>query len=169
MMLPEDMRFWVGPEHLVRFLIEVIGGLDLVRLRALGRPGKGRPGYDPGMLAVLLIYAYCLGVRSSREIEERCRTDAGFRVATGNRVPDHATICRFRARAAGAGGPLEDLFGQVLFVLAAAGLGRLGVISVDGSKIWADASRQANRTEEGLRKLARKILDEAARADGEDC
>src|ERR1700689_4946239 len=64
-----------------------------------------------------------------------------------------ATLCRIIRRSAG----------------SAAGLGRLEVISVDGSKIWADASRQANRTEEGLRKLARKILDEAARADGEGC
>jgi hypothetical protein len=121
------------------------------------------------MLAVLVLYAYCQGVRSSRRIEGRCRTDAAFRVATGNAVPDHSTICRFRGATAAGGGPLEDLFTRVLFVLAAAGLGRLEVISVDGSKIWADASRQANRTEEGLRKLARKILDEAARADGEGC
>jgi transposase len=169
MMLPEDMRLWVGKDHLVWFIIDVVGGLDLTALRALGRPGKGRPGYDPAMLAVLLIYAYLQAERSSRKIEERCRTDAAFRVATGNRVPDHSTICRFRAAAAREGGPLEELFARVLFVLASAGLGRLGVISVDGSKIWADASRQANRTEDGLRKLARKILDDAARADGEDC
>jgi transposase len=169
MMLPEDMRLWVGRDHLVWFLIDVAGGLDVTSLEALGRPGKGRPGYDPRMLAVLLLLAYCQGLRSSRKIEERCRTDAAFRVATGNLVPDNATICRFRAAAAQAGGPLEDLFARVLFVLAAAGLGRLDVICVDGSKIWADASKQANRTEDGLRKLARKILDEAARADGEGC
>jgi transposase len=169
MMLPEDMRLWVERDHFVWFLIEVIDGLDASVLEGLGRPGKGRPGYHPRMLAVLLIYAYCQGVRSSRKIEQRCRTDAAFRVATGNTVPDHSTICRFRAAAAAAGGPLEDLFTQVLFVLAAAGLGRLDVIAVDGSKIWADASKQANRTEEGLRKLARKILDEAARADGDGC
>ena len=169
MMLPEDMRLWVGRDHFVWFLIDVIGGLDATALEAAGRPGKGRPGYDPRMLAVLLVYAYCQGVRSSRKIEERCRTDAAFRVATGNLVPDHSTICRFRAAAACPGGPLEDLFTQVLFVLAAAGLGRLDVISVDGSKIWANASKEANRTEAGLRKLARKILEEAARADGEGC
>jgi len=169
MMLPEDMRLWVGPDHLVWFVIEVIEGLDSAALESLGKPGKGRPGYDPRMLAVLLIYAYLQAERSSRRIEERCRTDAAFRIATGNRVPDHSTICRFRAAAARPGGPLEDLFIQVLFVLASAGLGRLDVISVDGSKIWANASKEANRTEEGLRKLARKILDDAARADGEGC
>lgn len=169
MMLPEDMRLWVDQDHLVWFVIDVIEGLDTTALEAHCSPGKGRPGYDPRMLAVLLIYAYLQAERSSRKIEERCRTDAAFRVATGNMVPDHSTICRFRAAAAGEGGSLEDLFTRVLFVLAAAGLGRLGVISVDGSKIWADASKQANRTEAGLRKLARKILDEAARADGEGC
>jgi transposase len=169
MMLPEDMRLWIDKDHLVWFVIDVVGGLDASALQALGRPGKGRPGYDPRMLAVLLIYAYTQAERSSRRIEGRCRTDAAFRIATGNRVPDHSTICRFRAAASYPGGPLEDLFTRVLFVLAAAGLGRLDVISVDGSKIWASASKAANRTEQGLRKLARKILDEAARADGDGC
>ncbi len=169
MMLPEDMRLWVGRDHLVWFVIDVVDGLDTAALEGLGKPGRGRPGYDPRMLAVLLVYAYLQGVRSSRRIEERCRTDAAFRVATGNQVPDHATIARFRAAAAGDGGPLEDLFLQVLFVLAASGLGRLDVVSVDGSKVWANASKQANRTEGGLRKLARKVLDDAARADGQGC
>ena len=169
MMLPEDMRLWVGKDHLVWFVIDVAGGLNTTPLEAMGTPGKGRPGYDPRMLAVLLIYSYLQAERSSRRIEERCRTDAAFRVATGNRIPDHATICRFRAAAAVPGGPLEDLFMKVLFVLAAAGPGRLDVVSVDGPEIWANASKQANRTEAGLRRLARKILDDAARADGEDC
>jgi transposase len=169
MMLPEDMRLWVGKDHLVWFVIDVIEGLDTAGLEGLGKPGRGRPGYDPRMLAVLLVYAYLQGVRSSRRIEERCRTDAAFRVATGNQVPDHATVARFRSAAAGEGGPLEDLFLQVLFVLAAAGLGRLDVVSVDGPEIWANASKQANRTEGGLRKLARKVLDDAARCDGEGC
>jgi transposase len=169
MMLAEDMRLWVGKDHLAWFIIDVIDGLDTTALEAHCSPGKGRPGYHPRMLAVLLIYAYLQAERSSRKIEERCRTDAAFRIATGNRIPDHSTICRFRSHAACPGGPLEDLFTRVLFVLAAAGLGRLDVISVDGSKIWADASKDANRTEAGLRKLARKILDEAARADGHGC
>src|ERR1700733_11517794 len=169
MMMPEDMRLWVDQDHLVWFVIDVTRALDTTALQARCSPGKGRPGYDPRMLAVLLIYAYLQAERSSRRIEERCRTAAAFRVATGNRVPDHTTICRFRTAVAGPGGPLEDLFTRVLFVLAVAGLGRLDVISVDGSKIWANASKEANRTEDGLRKLARAILEQAARADGEGC
>jgi transposase len=168
MMLPENMSDWVDKDHLVWFVIDVFEHLDTTALESLAVPGKGRPGYDPRMLAVLLVYSYLQGERSSRRIEQRCRTDAAFRVATGNQVPDHCTIARFRAAAA-LSGALEDLFFGVLFVLAAAGLGRLDVVGVDGSKIWADASKGKNRTEEGLRKLARKIVRDAARADGEDC
>ncbi len=103
MMLPENMRDWVGKDHLVWFVIDVIEGLDTAGLEGLGKPGRGRPGYDPRMLAVLLVYAYLQGERSSRRIEERCRTDAAFRVATGNLVPDHSTIARFRAAGGGRG------------------------------------------------------------------
>ena len=168
MFLPLDMQSWVPRDHFVWFLVDVAGQLDTSALQAGTSPGRGRPGYDPQMLATLVMYAMSCGVRSSREIEGRTRTDAGFRIASGNQFPDHSTLCRFRRRTGGEDGPLEDLFTQVLYVCAAAGLGRLRVISVDGSKIWADAAKEANRTLQGLRKLARKVLEEAAAADG-DC
>src|SRR5271166_5507528 len=170
MFLPLDMRSWVPEDHFAWFLVEVAGQLDTSALEGGTSPGKGRPGYDPQMLATLVMYAMSCGVRSSREIEDRARTDAGFRVASAGQFPDHSTLCRFRQRTGGEDGPLEDLFTQVLYVCAVAGLGRLRVISVDGSKIWADASKEANRTLEGLRKLSRKVLEEAAAADGDcDC
>ena len=170
MFLPLDMRSWVPEDHFVWFLVEVAGQLDTSALEAGTSPGKGRPGYDPRMLATLVMYAMSCGVRSSREIEDRTRTDAGFRIASAGQFPDHSTLCRFRRRTGGEDGPLEDLFTQVLYVCAVAGLGRLRVISVDGSKIWADAAKEANRTLEGLRKLSRKVLEEAAAADGDcDC
>jgi len=170
MFLPLDMRSWVPEDHFVWFLVDVAAQLDTSALEAGTSPGKGRPGYDPGMLATLVMYAMSCGVRSSREIEDRSRTDACFRIAAANQSPDHSTLCRFRQRTGAEDGPLEELFTQVLYVCAAAGLGRLRVISVDGSKIWADASKEANRTLEGLRKLSRKVLEEAAAADGEcDC
>src|SRR5208282_3504630 len=168
MFLPLDMQSWVPKDHFVWFLVDVVRQLDSSALQAGTSPGRGRPGYDPQMLAALVMYAMSCGVRSSREIEDRARTDAGFRVASGNQFPDHSTLCRFRQRTGGEDGPLEDLFTQVLYVCAVAGLGRLRVISAAGSKIWADASKEANRTLEGLRKLSRKVLEEAAAADG-DC
>jgi transposase len=170
MFLPLDMRSWVPVDHFVWFLVDVVAQLDTAALEAGTSPGKGRPGYDPRMLATLVMYAMSCGVRSSREIEDRTRTDACFRIAAANQSPDYSTLCRFRQRTGGEDGPLEDLFTQVLYVCAAAGLGRLRVISVDGSKIWADASKEANRTLEGLRKLSRRMLEEAAAADGDcDC
>ena len=168
MFLPLSMRSWVPEDHFVWFLVDVVDQLDISALESGTSPGKGRPGYDPRMLVTLVMYAMSCGVRSSREIEDRTRTDAGFRVASGNQFPDHSTLCRFRQRTGGEDGPLEELFTQVLYVCAVAGLGRLRVISVDGSKIWADASKEANRTLEGLRKLSRKVMEEAAAADG-DC
>src|SRR5271165_25141 len=168
MFLPLDMRSWVPEDHFAWFLVEVAGQLDTSALEGGTSPGKGRPGYDPQMLATLVMYAMSCGVRSSREIEDRARTDAGFRVASAGQFPDHSTLCRFRQRTGGEDGPLEDLFTQVLYVCAVAGLGRLRVISVDGSKIWADASKEANRTLQGLRKLSRKVLEEAAAAGGGD-
>jgi len=168
MFLPLDMQEWVPRDHFVWFLIDVAGQLDTSAVEAGTSPGKGRPGYDPRMLVTLLMYAMSCGERSSRQIEDRTRVDAAFRIASGNQFPDHSTLCRFRQRTGGEDGPLEDLFTRVLYVCAVAGLGRLRVIAVDGSKIWADASKEANRTLEGLRKLSRKVMEEAAAADG-DC
>jgi transposase len=167
MFLPLDMKEWVPRDHFVWFLIDVAGQLDISAVEAGTSPGKGRPGYDPRMLVTLVMYAMSCGERSSRQIEDRTRVDAAFRIASGNQFPDHSTLCRFRQRTGRADGPLEDLFTQVLYVCAVAGLGRLRVISVDGSKVWADASKEANRTLAGLRKLSRQVLQEAAAADGE--
>jgi transposase len=167
MFLPLDMQEWVPRDHFVWFLIDVAGQLDISAVEAGTSPGKGRPGYDPRMLVTLVMYAMSCGERSSRQIEDRTRVDAAFRIASGNQFPDHSTLCRFRQRTGGEDGPLEDLFTQVLYVCAVAGLGRLRVISVDGSKVWADAAKEANRTLAGLRKLSRQVLQEAAAADGE--
>ena len=117
------------------------------------------------MLLTLLAYAYCSGVLSTRAIEDRCRVDATFRLACAGLVPDHSTISRFRQRACGGGGLMEDVFYAVLRVCAAAGLGRLAVVAVDGVKIGANASKEANRTEAGLRKLAAAIMAGAAAAE----
>ena len=120
------------------------------------------------MLLTLLTYSYLRGVLSSRAIEDRCRYDVTFRVACGKHVPDHTTIARFRRRACAQDGLMEELFYAVLRVCAAAGLGRLTVIAGDGVKIGANASKEANRTEAGLRKLAATIMAQAAGAEEQD-
>ena len=120
MFLPLDMQSWVSKDHFVWFLVDVAGQLDTSALEAGTSPGGA--GHDPQMLATLVMYAMSCGVRSSREIEDHTRVDAGFRVASGNQFPDHSTLCRFRQRTGGEDGPLEDLFTQVLYVCAVAGV-----------------------------------------------
>jgi transposase len=106
------------------------------------RGGVGAAGYDPRMLLGLLIYAYCHGVRSSRQVERLCHTDIAFRVLCAQDVPDHATLARFRAQHKGA---FADLFSQVLMIAGRAGLARFGTVAIDGTKIAANASIDANR------------------------
>jgi transposase len=167
-LLPPDMREWLPAGHLAWFVIDAVGALGLSRFEARVTPAgswAGRAAYDPGMLLALLVYGYATGVRSSRRIERACGEDVAFRVICAQDVPDHATIARFRREHFAGPGVVEDLFAQVLVLAARAGLGKLGLIAVDGTKIAASASKGANRTEAGLRALARQVLEEAEAVD----
>src|SRR4051794_848006 len=94
-LLPVSMRDWVGEDHLAWFVIDVVGELETRAVHRRRGGALGRPPYDPEMLCALVLYAYCCGMRSSRRIEDACRTDAAFRVICGGLEPDHATIARF--------------------------------------------------------------------------
>jgi len=120
------------------------------------------------MLLTVWMYAYLRGVLSTRAVEDRCRYDATFRVACGRLVPDHTTFSRFRQHLFAQQGLAEDLFYQVLQVCAAAGLGRLSVVAGDGVKIAANASKEASRTEAGLRKLAGQVMAGARKAAADE-
>jgi transposase len=164
------MYDWVPKSHFVWLVIDTVEQLVTpgVAARLAGgerKSARGRPGYDPGMLLALLVYSYCSGVLSSRAIEARCRVDATFRLVCAGLVPDHVTIARFRRRVSADAGLMEELFYAVLGVCAAAGLGRLAIVAGDGVKIGASASKEANRTEAGLRRLAAQIVAEAAGAE----
>jgi hypothetical protein len=111
------------------------------------------------MMVGLIVYAYAIGERSSRRIERRCREDVAFRVIAANQAPDHATIARFRVRHERA---LSELFGQVLGLCADAGMVRVGVVAVDGTKVHANASERTTRDYE---QIAREILEHAAEVD----
>jgi transposase len=168
-LLPVNMLDWVPEDHVVRLVIGTVEELAspelIARLVPATRSRKGRRRYDPVMLLALLVYSYLRGVLTTRAIEDRCRYDVTFRVACGRHVPDHVTVSRFRKRAFAQAGLVEDLFYRVLFTCAAAGLGRLTVVACDGVKIVANASKEANRTEAGLEKLAGQILAAAAAAE----
>jgi transposase len=166
MLLPASVADWVPEGHLARFVVGVVEQLDLDAFYAVYRAdGSGRPAHDPAMMVALVLYNYAVGVRSSRAIERRCVEDVACRFVAANRAPDHVTINRFRSRFAPA---LSALFGEVLALCARAGMIRVGTVAVDSTKLAADASLGANRTYEGLRAEAQRILEEAAAVDAKE-
>ena len=114
------------------------------------------------MMLALLIYAYSNKVRSSRKIEQLCRRDAGFRLIVGDAVPDHSVIARFRRRHAA---DMQALFVEVLKLCREAGLLRLGVVALDGTKIKANAALDANRTDRSLAEEVAAMFAEAEAVD----
>lgn len=163
LLLPPDLREWLPAGHLARFVIETVGQLDLAAVYGYYRQdGHGRPAHDPAMMVGLVLYAYSIGVTSSRAIERRCVDDVAFRVITANQRPDHATVARFLVRHRGA---LQELFFQVLALCKRAGMVRVGTVAVDSTKLAANASAGQNRTLEGLRGEAARIIDEAIETD----
>jgi transposase len=163
-LLPPDMREWLAEDHPVWLVIKVVEGhLDTSAFHARRRTGgAGTAGYDPDMLVTLLVWAYAHGVASSRRIEALCGTDVAFRVICAGNAPDHVTIARFRGAFPGV---VESLFTEVLVLCAKLGMGKLGTVALDGTKIAADASKAANRTGEALRKLAAERAAEHAATD----
>ena len=173
-LLPPDMREWLPQEHPVWVLLDAVEQFDLTRFENAYRlDGRSRPPYDPAMMVALLLWAYAHGERSSRAIEAACVDRVPFRVIVGGLRIDHSTICRFRAQHEQA---LAELHVQVLALLGRAGMVRLGRLSLDGTKIAADAAWSANRTADQLtdqieqlqawlRAQVRDMLAEAAAAD----
>lgn len=166
LLLPPDLREWLPSGHLARFVIETVDRLDLAAVYGYYRwDGHGRPAHDPSMMVALVLYAYAVGVTSSRAIERRCVDDVAFRVISADRQPDHSTIARFLVRHRE---PLQDLFFQVLALCRRAGMVRVGTVAVDSTKLAASASPAQNRTLEGLEAEARRIIEEAIETDARE-
>ena len=172
-LLPENPRTWLPEDHLVFFLDDVVDRLDLSPITQPYEVEKrGYPPYHPVMMVKVLLYAYCTGVFSSRRIMRRLHEDGAFRVISGNNQPDFRTICEFRRRHLPA---LEGLFTQVLRLCMEANLVRLGHVSIDGTKVKANASRHKamsyKRMREEIERLSgevRSMLEEAERVDEEE-
>jgi transposase len=162
-LMPVSLRDWLPDDDLAWVVLDAVAEMDLDPIYARYRAdGWGAPAFEPAMMTALLLYAYATGERSSRRIEARCRRDIACRVITANQTPDHATIARFRADHEAA---LGQLFTEVLRLCGAAGLGRLGLVAIDGTKLAADASRDANRGAAALDAEIARILAEAAAVD----
>jgi transposase len=165
-LLPPDMRQWLPAGHPAWLVIEAVRLLDTSVFHARRRTGgAGAAGYDPDMMVTLLVWAYANGITSSRRIERLCQQDVAFRVICAGHVPDHVTVARFRQQFAETA---VVLFAQVLVLCARLGMGQVGTVALDGTKIAGNASAGANRTEEGLRKLAADLAARHAAADAEE-
>jgi transposase len=165
-LLPPDMREWLAEDHLAWLVLAVVAELDTSAFHA--RPGRswaGRARFDPDMMLALLVYAYANQVLSSRRIEALCAVDVAFRVICAGDAPDHATLARFRRKNLAA---FEDLFAQVLVLCAKAGMARVGTVAIDGTKVAANASGDANRSEDWLRAQAADLAAAAEATDADE-
>lgn len=162
-LLPPDIREWLPADHEVWALLEAAELLDFSAFVARRRPdGWGRAAYHPAMMALLLLYAYAVGERSSRQIERRCRQDVAFRVLCANQTPDHATIARFRTDHEA---ELLGLHVQVVSLCAAAGMVSVGLVALDSTKMAADASTKALRRHATITAELEAMYAEAAATD----
>jgi transposase len=152
-LLPPSVRDVLGAGHLCFFVRGVVARLDLQALRS-EYAEEGGPAYAPELLVAVWLYAYALGVTSSRRLEQRLREDLAFRYLAGGAAPDHWTLNAFRRRH---GRGLNDLFTRVVELARASGLGRLGHVAIDSTRIAANASRNRLDTEQALRDARARI------------
>ena len=168
-LLPPSVQEWLPQGHLSRYVVEVVEGLELGDLER-AYAGKGSAAYHPALLLSLLIYGYATGCFSSRKIERATYDSLAFRYIACNRHPDHATLANFRKRF---GKEFEAVFVEVLQVARENQLSRFGTVSLDGTKIHANASRHsalsyghAEAIEAHLKAEVQELLALAEEADG---
>src|SRR4051795_10672338 len=165
-LLPVDMMDWLPAGDIVHLIVDAVGLMDLSGFEAAYKVGKaGQAPFAPRVLLALLIYAYAHGTRSSRAIERLCGRDAGFRFIVGDAVPDHTVIARFRRRHVDR---MRAVFLAVLELCREAGLVRLGLVALDGTKVKADAALDANRTARRLEAEIARMLAEAEAVDARE-
>jgi transposase len=173
LLLPPSLRDWLPDDHLVYFVSDLVDQLDLSAIVApYEDEPRGQPPYHPVMLTKVLVYAYCVGVFSSRKIERRLGEDVAFRLLAAGNQPDFRTISDFRKQHLPA---LRGLFEQVLHLALTAGALRLGRVALDSTKIKANASKHKamsyGRMPEKMRQLkaeVHQLLTQADAADAED-
>ena len=172
-LLPPSVHDFVlagHPAHLVRDVVRE--SLDLSAILSVYGEQRGQPPYHPAMMVALLLYAYSVGVYSSRRIAKACEERVAFMAVTGMQRPDFRTISDFRKRHLGA---LAGLFAQVLRLCRRAGLVKLGHVALDGTKIKANASKHKAmsygrmvKAEARLEGEIKSWFDQAAAADAAD-
>ena len=171
MLLPPDLRDWVADDDMVHFVITAVEGMRLTTLKVNHR-GTGSEQFPPRMMLALLIYCYANGIFSSRRIERATYRDVAVRYLTADTHPDHDTICTFRRENFEA---MAEAFLQVLQLARELGVLKVGTVSVDGTHIKANASKDKNvrydragELEQQLRNDIQELFDKAEQADQQD-
>lgn len=173
-LLPPSIQDWLPEEHLARFIADVADQLDLSSIYAAyaRKDGRGMAAYHPLMMTRVLLYAYAIGIRSSRAIEKATHDDVAFRYLSADQHPDHDTIANFRQQHLEA---LGKLFVQALQLCRRAGLVKLGRLAIDGTKVQAQASKRASmrlktirEEEQRLETVVKELLERAAKTDAEE-
>ena len=170
-LLPPSPREWLPDGHLALFLLDLVDELDLSEIEEAiqAKDARGTRPYSPRMMVALLLYAYAVGVFSSRKIERATYEDVAFRVIVAEQHPDHWTINQFRSRHRKA---FKGLFVQVAQLCMQMGMVKLGALALDGSKVQASASKHKamsyGRMKQELARLEREIEELVARAEAAD-
>jgi len=160
-LLPPSLREWLPSDHLANFISDVVDTLDLSEVTdAYDNSQGGQAPFHPVLMTKLLLYAYCVGVPSSRRIEKSTYEVIPFRVLSANQYPDHDTIAEFRKRHLVA---LSRIFLQVLLLCQKAGLVKLGHVALDGTKVKANASKHKAMSYEHMQKKTDELAAEIAR------
>jgi len=162
LLLPPDLHDWLPEGHLALFISDIVDELDLSAIVSVYEKGdgRGRPPYHPLMMVKLLVYGYCIGKKSSRKLEKATYEDIAFRVLACNQHPDHDSISGFRKRHLQ---ELAGLFKQILQMCERAGLVKLGVVAIDGSKVRANASKRKAMSYDRMCEKEKQLEAEIAR------
>jgi transposase len=170
-LMPPSVDDWVPENHLARFVVDIVARLDLSSIQN-AYAGRGSDAYPPNVMAALLFYAYATGVFSSRKIERATYDSVAFRYIAVNTHPDHDTIASFRKRFLK---ELKALFTQTLVIAHEMGVLKLGAVSLDGTKVKANASKHhalswdyARKLEKQLKEEVKELLRKAQKADKND-
>ncbi len=173
LLLPPSLREWLPENHLAYFVSDVVDHLDLSAMDAVyGEEKRGQPPYDPQMMTKLLLYGYCVGIFSSRRIQQRLAEDIAFKVLAAGNQPNFRTISDFRKIHLET---LEGLFEQVLKITLEAGAVKIGRVVLDGTKMKANASKhkamsydRMKEKEKQLKDEVKQLLQQAEAADAEE-
>jgi transposase len=171
LLLPPSLHDWLPEKHLARFVADIVHELDLSAFYRSyeEKDGRGQAAYHPVMMVRLLLYGYCIGISSSRQIERKTYEDVAFRYLAADEHPDHSTLSEFRKRHLSS---LAELFLQALRLCQKAGLVKLGHVAIDGTKVQANASKHKamsyGRMSEAEQKLQAEVEELLRRAEEAD-